>query len=81
MCLLIENYILLNHADADTDTDQLNNKFEYNFYFFFYSLINLYNLIHSIRINALKIRSVIEPKKLSVHGSLVGPVVVPRLNC
>ena len=30
--------------------------------------------------NVLKIGPVTEPKKLSVHGSLVGPVVELRLN-
>ena len=30
--------------------------------------------------NVLKIGPMTEPEKLSVHGSLVGPVVEPRLN-
>ena len=30
--------------------------------------------------NVLKIGPVIEPEKLPVHGSLVGPVVEPGLN-
>ena len=30
--------------------------------------------------NVLKTESVTESKKLPVHGSLVGPVVEPRLN-
>ena len=33
-----------------------------------------------VLINVLKIRSIIEPEKLSVHGSLVQPVVGPRSN-
>ena len=31
-------------------------------------------------INVLKTGPVIEPKKLPVHGSLIGPVVEPWLN-
>ena len=37
-------------------------------------------LISYISSNVLKTGPVIEPEKLPVHGSLVGPTVEPRLN-
>ena len=47
---------------------------------FFLSCFGLILGMCKVLINVLKIGPVTEPEKLPVHGSLIGPVVEPRLN-